>query len=112
MDVFKRLASYLVLLIGCSAVLATLFLTLIFGAAFLDFATRGYIDGWAGLGFAIVLFYIAPSTLAFGVIPSGILYYFTQHRRDLLSLCLNGGSFLTAVIEAIIVFGLPHGSGC
>ena len=71
----------------------------------------GAVDGFGVLGFMIYAEMVGGGSLLL-VVPSGILYFVTRRRRDLLSLCLAFSSFAILACEAFVILRMPHTGAC
>lgn len=63
---------------------------------------------WAAFAFMMVASSLAGGIILLGAAPSLYLYLKLNHPRDLISLWLTGGSFLTVVVESILLFDIPQ----
>jgi hypothetical protein len=67
-------------------------------------------DGWGGLLFVFVGFWIVCGALLLSIVPSGVLYFQGRERRDRRSLWLAGCSLVALLVEIFVLFCVPlHG---
>ena len=109
----RKVTSIFICGVSCLMALGTLGLTAVLVWLLIRArANAGAIDGFGAMGFMIYAELLCIGLLLFGLIPSSILYFFKRQRRDLLSVCLAGFSFIILAGEAIVVYHLPHTGAC